>query len=509
MKSIKQIKVRLLIPTLAVLSLVWSTFAFAATIPDSGKIIPTQKDRLIDEIFQKSGIDDSINQVDSLFMDADQLKNTNLPFGHSEFIFNVLVRVYSKSEYRLTLKEQFQRKYKPQHVQRVLKWYRSPLAKRIVQMELAAMSPYTNRRAKRYIRDLEDQTLKEQRLKILGQMESSVGYTDYSVETLKIFAGIMFPFETSYKGKPVAALIESVRKELQEPLRKRILDRWLYIYRELPNEELLDYSKFIRSAAGKWFHKTMFDGSETGMIMLAIRAKDYQRKLYAEVEEKGADHLLLREIAPPGHRYSLIRKRDPFAPLVIDGVLQVARKPKVKSRGKTKRKFRPKASVDSRGYGRELRSSPNIPWELYKKIRMDNPDLYADLEFYGKLFQDKKKLKVMSKSEYRRSISKYRGLIARANETKLMPTPLQINYKSIKLVGVIWKKQEMVALVEVKGSKGQSVKKGFLIGPNYGVVDAVRRDEIIVLEKSRDYLGNILTTKKSIEFYTKGSQEEG
>jgi Tfp pilus assembly protein PilP len=126
--------------------------------------------------------------------------------------------------------------------------------------------------------------------------------------------------------------------------------------------------------------------------------------------------------------------------------------------------------------------------------------LFSDLEFYAKLFNNRSKLKAMSNKEYQRAVKKYKGLIEQANGTKLLPTPLQANYGSLKLVGVIWKGSERVALVEIQGNKGHTVKKGVLIGPKYGVVDSIQRDEIVVKENSRDYLGNIVTKKKEIEF---------
>jgi hypothetical protein len=507
MKLINSTGIRSFILAVFAVSLLWPASVTAAPAPKSGKSITTQKDRLIEEILQISGIEDSIDRADGLFIDTDQLQKTDLPYGRSGFVKSVMARVYQQDEVRQAIREQFQRKYNPKHVQKVLQWYRTPLAAKVTKMELTVLSPYTHRRTVKYLKELEDGEMKTKRLKLFKHMDQSVGYADFRVEALKIFAGMLFPYDENYRGKQVGAVIGSLNKELDGPERERVLNRLLYVYRDLADEELMAYSRFVQSAAGKWFYKTLFDGSETGLTMVGIRVKDYQKSLYAEVNAKGADYKMLKEIAPPGNRFSLIRKRDPFAPLVIDGVLQVARKPKIKT--KTTSRSKAKTPKEVRGYGRELRSSPNIPWEVYKSIKLDDPDLYADLESYSKLFQDRKKLKAMSKSEYRRALSRYRALLARANEKKLMPTPLQTGYSTIKLVGVIWKNQEMVALVEVKGSAGHAVKKGVLIGPNYGIVESIRRDEIVVVERSRDYLGNILTTKKLIEFQNQGSQEEG
>ena len=50
------------------------------------------------------------------------------------------------------------------------------------------------------------------------------------------------------------------------------------------------------------------------------------------------------------------------------------------------------------------------------------------------------------------------------------------------------------------GKTGYAVKKGDLVGPYFGTVKEIKDGQVIVVEKFRDYLGNILKNQKIIHF---------
>ena len=74
------------------------------------------------------------------------------------------------------------------------------------------------------------------------------------------------------------------------------------------------------------------------------------------------------------------------------------------------------------------------------------------------------------------------------------------------MTGIIRKKLEAVAMFEV-GKNGYAVRQGDRIGPVFGYVDEIQDEQIVVVEKFRDYLGNILTNQKIIDFYQDTSNE--
>jgi Tfp pilus assembly protein PilP len=65
------------------------------------------------------------------------------------------------------------------------------------------------------------------------------------------------------------------------------------------------------------------------------------------------------------------------------------------------------------------------------------------------------------------------------------------------MTGIIMKKTQAFAMLEVKKT-GYAVKKGDLVGPYFGTVKEIKDGQVIVVEKFKDYLGNILKNQKII-----------
>ncbi len=184
-------------------------------------------------------------------------------------------------------------------------------------------------------------------------------------------------------------------------------------------------------------------------------------------------------------------KRDPFVPLLskAKGVLEADLSGMVYSNPYSK-----ETKKDTfKRFGKELKKLKPIPYEFFKKIEKLDPGLYSNLEKYGKLFREKSYLRKVGKSKYFGIVNRYRDLIKLANKkAKESPkTPLQTPIKKLKLVGIIWEENNKRALVETSNSKGHSVKPGSLIGANFGIIQAIESNKIVILEKKRNFDGKI------------------
>ena len=106
----------------------------------------------------------------------------------------------------------------------------------------------------------------------------------------------------------------------------------------------------------------------------------------------------------------------------------------------------------------------------------------------------------MNDNKYVDTVEAYRKVLGQASKTKVSKTPLQTEYKKLRLTGTILKNKKILALVETSDQKGYVVEKGKLIGPMFGFVQEIQPERIIVVEKSRNYFGNILTKQRTLEF---------
>jgi Tfp pilus assembly protein PilP len=147
-----------------------------------------------------------------------------------------------------------------------------------------------------------------------------------------------------------------------------------------------------------------------------------------------------------------------------------------------------------------LESTPPIALYVMNKIETKRPELFRKMKHYGRLFNSKEELEAMSDDEYADAVETYRAILEKASETKVPRSSLQLEYVNLRLTGVISKNSKTLALIETSDSKGYAVGKGDIIGPKFGFVDEIQSERIIVIEKSRDYLGNILTRQRTIEF---------
>jgi len=196
---------------------------------------------------------------------------------------------------------------------------------------------------------------------------------------------------------------------------------------------------------------------------------------------------------PPGERYFSLGKRDPFVPLV----------------GPNKKGFKkvfsqPSPSKKKKSYALETpEDMPLIPIKVYEKVKEEYPRMADQLNDFASIFNDQSALRKLSKKEYRKKVSRYRSLLSEVlgmQEKMFIRTELQTDFDKMKFVGTLRKEGTTVALVQTEGQKGHTVKVGTLIGPNLGIVKTVDEKKIVVLERYRNYLGEILSRPRNIEF---------
>ena len=112
------------------------------------------------------------------------------------------------------------------------------------------------------------------------------------------------------------------------------------------------------------------------------QAEKIRKDLLKEIESGGPEFPLLKEIAPPGQRYLLIGKRDPFRPLLDPRGLV--------SLSETEQKPR------ARLLGDELKNVPPIALLVFAKIEDQHPKLYRSLKYFERLINDREALEEMA-----------------------------------------------------------------------------------------------------------------
>ena len=195
----------------------------------------------------------------------------------------------------------------------------------------------------------------------------------------------------------------------------------------------------------------------------------------------------------PGERYFLLGKRDPFIPLVSPVKKDSKRVSRKRSPLKKKRSNRFVAPT----------KMPLIPIKVFEKVKVEHPKMADQLNDFASIFNDELALRKLSSKEYKKKVSGYRSLLSEVlgmRDDMFKLTELQTSFDKMKFVGTLRKEGITVALVQTEGQMGHTVKVGTLIGPNLGIVKTVDEKKIVILERYRNYLGEILSRPRYIEF---------
>jgi len=306
------------------------------------------------------------------------------------------------------------------------------------------------------------------------------------------YVKLMYPFNKTIQGKRPGKVLRLLEESITEPMREIVLRGLLFSFKDIKDKELEKYAEFLNSEAGSWFSQTTLKGFEKGIKRNLHQAGQIQEDLLKEIKSGGPEFPLVKEIAEPGQRYLLIGKRDPFQPLVNSGGLVLLAEEGQMSK--------------ARLFGEELGDIPPIALLVFAKIEDQHPDLYRNLKHFERLINDQEELEEMEDDEYSDAIENYRAALEQASDIKMDESPLQIEYDSLRMTGIIRKRLEAIAMFEI-GQTGYAVRQGDRIGPVFGYVDEIQDEQIVVVEKFRDYLGNILTNQKIIDFYQSTSSK--
>ncbi|MZH02215.1 MAG: pilus assembly protein PilP [Nitrospinae bacterium] len=469
----------------------WLVLAGAQPILAAAATPPAQEDQRsqnyrLNTLFKLSGLKNVLANTESIVQKSNHIREDALLPGQGDFAREIMRKAYSSGKFYYALRQPFKKDYKPQHVRAATQWYRSALGKKILRLETEANDPVNRIELEEFVRNIMHSPPDEERIRLVERVERSAHVTKAGKTLYLGYVKLMLPFNKNFEGKESRKVMRSLEKSITEPMREVVLRSLLFSYRNLKDKEIEKYAEFLNSESGWWFNQMLINGFKKATQKALYKAGLIQVELIEEIESGGPEYPLLRDIAPPGQRYMLIGKRDPFQPLVNrNGLIELT-------------EVKPSRS-EARLFGGELKDIPPIALPVFSKIENKYPKLYRELKHFERLFKNQEALEEMDDEEYAQVVGDYRDALERSLDIRMDESPLQVDYNSIRMTGIIQKKKEAVAMFEID-TTGYAVKKGDRVGPFFGYVKDIQSNQVIVIEEHRDYLGNILTNKKVIQF---------
>jgi len=480
-----------------ILFFLWIALAGVSSFPASAMTSSLQDDlrsrnQRLNILFRISGLEDVLENIEAVLQNSGNINKNALAPSEVGFARRIMRQAYSHGKFNRAQKQSFIENYQPQYVLAVVQWYRSSLGKKLIRLENEAHNPASQPAKDLFVEDLLSSPPSEERVFLVEKIERSSAITEASKALYLGYVKLMYPFNKKIQGKRLGKLLKFLKKSINEPMREIILRGLLFSFKDIKDKELEKYAEFLNSKAGRWLSQTTLKGFEKGIKRNFRQAEKIKEGLLKEIKSGGPEFPLVKEIADPGQRYLLIGKRDPFRPLVnSEGLVLLAEEGQ---------------RSQARLFGEELNDIPPIALLVFTKIEDQHPDLYKQLKYFERLINDREELEEMADDEYADAMDNYRTALEQASDIKMDESPLQIEYDSLRMTGIIRKRLEAIAMFEI-GQTGYAVRQGDRIGPVFGYVDEIQDEQIVVVEKFRDYLGNILTNQKIIDFYQDTSNE--
>ncbi len=480
-----------------ILFFLWIALAGVSSFPASAMTSSLQDDlrsrnQKLNILFRISGLEDILENIESVLQISGNINKEALAPSQDGFARRIMHRAYSREKFNRVQKQSFLENYKPQYVFSGVQWYRSSLGKKLMRLENEANNPASQPARDLFVENLLSSPPSEERAFLVEEIERASTMTEASKILYLGYVKLMYPFNKTIQGKRPGKVLRLLEESITEPMREIVLRGLLFSFKDIKDKELEKYAEFLNSRAGRWFGQTTLKGFEKGIKKNLYQAEKIRKDLLKEIESGGPEFPLLKEIAPPGQRYLLIGKRDPFRPLLDARGLA--------SLSETEQK--PQARL----LGDELKNVPPIALLVFAKIEDQHPKLYRSLKYFERLINDREALEEMADDEYAEAMENYRTALEQASDIRMDESPLQIEYDSLRMTGIIRKRLEAIAMFEI-GQTGYAVRQGDRIGPVFGYVDEIQDEQVIVVEKFRNYFGNILTNQKIIDFYQSTSSK--
>ncbi|MBI5427385.1 MAG: pilus assembly protein PilP [Nitrospinae bacterium] len=465
----------------------------------------------IEKLFEASGLKKDLQRMNAAALaDGSRLQLFGLPPDEIVIAAKVYSDTFDSKEYYRAVFRVFETHYDRANLAESLQWFLSPLGRKIVAMEVEIQGLDLNQKVARAAKALRSRMPSKKRFDAVKKLERALEETRRLVVSAQSQFQVLSPLDEGFGNEAIAAATENLKGSLLKPLKERVWLSLHHTYDALSDDELSQFVSFAGSPPGQWFYQTRAKGALEAQKRMEDAVEGSLAKIVAGLKSEKDNLLTLQQALPPGIRFLFVGRRDPFKPIFPEKKgLAKFELPKELAKEEEAADETKKAKVQR--FGPELKVLTPIPLEIYKRLKDADPIMYGDLEHYARLFRNEKEVYALSDREYLDAIAFYKELIQKAGKKGpdvILSTPLQTPYESLKLAGVLWNGMDPVALFETPDKQGHTVRKGTILGPNYGVVESIDQVKVAVVERQRDFKGAVLSQTREVELYPNATTKE-
>ena len=225
--------------------------------------------RALDTLLKRSGLKVQLESLSAGVRVQFLLGQGRLSGEDRLIIDRIVSQRFSAGALYARMRLEFEKNLESAKLAKALEWYDSPLGKRITGLELASLIPDGGQSL-----DSENDHPSERRLDLIRRLDAGGGASDTTVDvTMSIVGSLIRAFQPALPA--VARLsrgqldheLTRVRNQTLERIRRACLRNMLSAYRDLTDDELEQYVRFVESEGGQWYMSVM-----NGTLLIAVDA---------------------------------------------------------------------------------------------------------------------------------------------------------------------------------------------------------------------------------------------
>lgn len=216
----------------------------------------------VDEYIKVSGMTAQLSQTpQSVIAGLDEAVARNGTQVNAELLAGLrasISEVYAADRVIAAIRAQLLKTADPAALRKTLDFYKTPLALKVTELEIAVSTVEAMTEIQRYAGTLQQNPPAPERLKLVGELDRVIRASESGLDLMTGTArGMMsatrriLPKDKQLDAKQMAKMLADVRARNRPGMQQMTLVSFLYTYRSLTDSELSQYIAFWSSPAGK------------------------------------------------------------------------------------------------------------------------------------------------------------------------------------------------------------------------------------------------------------------
>lgn len=220
--------------------------------------------KLVEEVFTLSGMDTQIELIPDQVKYGFSQSSDQLPKELYEEILGIIDGAYNSSEIRKQVLADLIASYDKKKMTIVRDHLKTPLVKKLTELELSASDISQFDAMVQFIDSLEDNEPSNERMEIINRLDVAIDASEITTKMALLSQRVVMrainsvmPKEQQLSDEQLGQFENDFWVSSRDPIKENVLMTLLFAYRDVSDEDLNTYLKILESEDGQWFYQTL------------------------------------------------------------------------------------------------------------------------------------------------------------------------------------------------------------------------------------------------------------